>query len=88
MKPCRSAAVLAGSSGGREARRRLSAGQGAAWFAARDFEPMPTIGKGVEEIRTRDDSGTYRVIYTATLESRTRPMAPGVAAHQRQATSK
>ena len=30
-----------------------------------DFKPMPTIGKGVEEIRIRDDSGTYRVIYTA-----------------------
>ena len=32
-----------------------------------DFKPMPTIGKGVEEIRVRDDSGTYRVIYTARL---------------------
>src|ERR1041385_5959612 len=32
-----------------------------------DFKPMPTIGKGVEEIRIRDDSGTYRVIYTARL---------------------
>jgi phage-related protein len=30
-----------------------------------DFKPMPTIGKGVEEIRIRDDSGSYRVIYTA-----------------------
>lgn len=30
-----------------------------------DFKPMPTIGKGVEEIRVWDDSGTYRVIYTA-----------------------
>ena len=28
---------------------------------------MPAIGKGVEEIRVRDDSGTYRVIYTARL---------------------
>ena len=28
---------------------------------------MPTIGKGVEEIRVRDDSGAYRVIYTARL---------------------
>ena len=26
---------------------------------------MPTIGKGVEEIRIRDESGIYRVIYTA-----------------------
>jgi phage-related protein len=30
-----------------------------------DFKPMPSIGKGVEEIRVRDDSGIYRVIYTA-----------------------
>lgn len=28
---------------------------------------MPSIGKGVEEIRVWDDSGTYRVIYTARL---------------------
>jgi phage-related protein len=26
---------------------------------------MPTIGKGVEEIRVWDESGTYRVIYSA-----------------------
>jgi phage-related protein len=32
-----------------------------------DFKPMPTIGTGVEEIRVRDDSGIYRVIYTARL---------------------
>lgn len=32
-----------------------------------DFKPMPTIGKGVEEIRVWDESGTYRVIYTARL---------------------
>ena len=32
-----------------------------------DFKPMPTIGRGVEEIRVRDDSGAYRVIYTARL---------------------
>ena len=30
-----------------------------------DVKPMPTIGKGVEEIRVWDDSGTFRVIYTA-----------------------
>ncbi len=30
-----------------------------------DFKPMPTIGKGVEEIRVADDSGAYRVIYLA-----------------------
>lgn len=32
-----------------------------------DFKPMPSIGKGVEEIRVWDDSGIYRVIYTARL---------------------
>jgi len=32
-----------------------------------DFKPMPSIGKGVEEIRIWDDSGAYRVIYTARL---------------------
>lgn len=32
-----------------------------------DFKPMPIIGKGVEELRVWDDSGTYRVIYTARL---------------------
>ena len=28
---------------------------------------MPSIGKGVEEIRVWDDTGTYRVIYAARL---------------------
>ena len=28
---------------------------------------MPSIGKGVEEIRIWDDAGTYRVIYTARM---------------------
>lgn len=32
-----------------------------------DFKPMPSIGRGVEEIRVRDDSGAYRVIYTARV---------------------
>jgi len=30
-----------------------------------DFKPMPSIGRGVEEIRVWDERGTYRVIYTA-----------------------
>lgn len=30
-----------------------------------DFKPMPTVGKGVEEIRVAEDSGAYRVIYLA-----------------------
>ena len=34
---------------------------------ADDFKPMPSIGKGVEEIRVRDDSGIHLVIYTARL---------------------
>jgi phage-related protein len=33
-----------------------------------DFKPLPIIGKGVEEIRIWDDSGIYRVIYTAKFE--------------------
>lgn len=32
-----------------------------------DFKPMPSIGNGVEEIRIWDDSGAFRVIYTARL---------------------
>lgn len=32
-----------------------------------EFKPMPTVGRGVEEIRIRDDVGNYRVIYTARL---------------------
>ncbi len=32
-----------------------------------DFKPMPSIGKGVEEIRMWDDTGIYRVVYTARL---------------------
>lgn len=32
-----------------------------------DCKPMPAIGKGVEELRVWDDSGTFRVIYAARL---------------------
>lgn len=32
-----------------------------------DFKPMPAVGRGVEEIRIRDESGAYRVIYIARL---------------------
>ena len=32
-----------------------------------DFKPMPSIGKGVEELRVWDDAGTYRVVYAARL---------------------
>ncbi|MFO0698851.1 MAG: type II toxin-antitoxin system RelE/ParE family toxin [Nitrospira sp.] len=30
-----------------------------------DFKPMSSVGKGVEELRVWDDSGTYRVVYIA-----------------------
>ena len=32
-----------------------------------DFKPMPAVGPGVEEIRVRDSTGAYRVIYTARI---------------------
>ncbi len=32
-----------------------------------DCKSMPSIGKGVEEIRLWDEAGTFRVIYTACL---------------------
>lgn len=32
-----------------------------------DFKPMPSIGKGVEEIRVWDEVDTYRVIYPARM---------------------
>ncbi|MFZ0742802.1 MAG: type II toxin-antitoxin system RelE/ParE family toxin [Terracidiphilus sp.] len=33
-----------------------------------DCKQIPSIGRGVEEIRIWDQSGTYRVIYTARLK--------------------
>jgi phage-related protein len=30
-----------------------------------DWKPMTTVGKGVLEVRIRDESGAFRVIYTA-----------------------
>jgi len=30
-----------------------------------DWKPMPTIGQGVREIRIRDISGAFRVVYVA-----------------------
>jgi phage-related protein len=35
--------------------------------APRDWKPMPTVGIGVREIRIRDASGAYRVLYLPTL---------------------
>jgi phage-related protein len=33
-----------------------------------DWKPMKTVGAGVREIRVRDTSGAFRVIYIAALE--------------------
>jgi phage-related protein len=30
-----------------------------------DWKPMPSVGVGVQEIRVRDETGAYRVIYVA-----------------------
>lgn len=30
-----------------------------------DFKPMPSVGRGVEEIRIRDAGGAFRVFYVA-----------------------
>jgi len=31
-----------------------------------DWKPMPSVGSGVREVRIRDQSGAFRVIYLAT----------------------
>ncbi|MDP3089588.1 MAG: type II toxin-antitoxin system RelE/ParE family toxin [Nitrospira sp.] len=33
-----------------------------------DWTPMPAVGLGVNEIRVRDESGGYRVLYLAKFE--------------------
>jgi phage-related protein len=33
-----------------------------------DFRPMPTIGPGAQEIRVRDASGAFRVIFIARFQ--------------------
>ncbi len=33
-----------------------------------DFKPLSTIGKGVWELRIRDEAGQFRVIYLAKLK--------------------
>lgn len=33
----------------------------------RDWKPMTTIGQSVREIRVRDESGVFRLIYVATF---------------------
>ena len=37
-------------------------------YAPDDWKPMPSIGSGVCEIRLRDRSGAFRVIYLARLD--------------------
>lgn len=37
-------------------------------FDPNDWKPMKTVGPGVREIRVREASGAYRVIYIATLK--------------------
>ncbi|MER8761851.1 MULTISPECIES: type II toxin-antitoxin system RelE/ParE family toxin [unclassified Mesorhizobium] len=32
-----------------------------------DWKPMATIGKGVQEIRIRDEAGAFRLIYVAKV---------------------
>ena len=34
-----------------------------------DWKPLGAVGRGVREIRIRDDSGQFRVIYLANLEN-------------------
>ena len=33
--------------------------------APTDWKPMPTVGEGAQEIRIRDESGVFRVLYVA-----------------------
>jgi len=33
-----------------------------------DFKPLPTVGAGAYEIRTRDAAGAFRVVYVAKFE--------------------
>lgn len=51
-----------------------------------DFKSMPSIGKGVEEIRVPDDTGAYQIIYTARLTDRI--IVLHVFAKKTQTTSK
>ncbi len=37
-------------------------------FEPDDWKPMPTIGEGVREIRIRDKTGAFRVVYVAKFE--------------------
>jgi phage-related protein len=37
-------------------------------FEPDDWKPMPTIGEGVREIRIREKTGAFRVVYVAKFE--------------------
>ena len=66
--PRRLAQASAGVPRRRAAGRRLTAGKIQRGDQPDDFKPMPALGKGVEELRIWDESGTYRVLYTARLK--------------------
>ena len=34
-------------------------------FRSDDWKPIPTVGSGVREIRVRDETGAFRVVYLA-----------------------
>lgn len=34
----------------------------------RDFKPLPSVGAGAYELRVRDESGAFRVIYVAKFD--------------------
>lgn len=36
-------------------------------FLPSDWKPMATLGRGVQEIRIRDEAGAFRVIYVANF---------------------
>ncbi|MBI5751684.1 MAG: type II toxin-antitoxin system RelE/ParE family toxin [Hydrogenophilales bacterium] len=37
-------------------------------LAPGDWKPLAAVGKGIKEIRIRDEAGTFRVVYVAKLE--------------------
>jgi phage-related protein len=39
-------------------------------FEPTDWKPMKTVGESVREIRLRDKSGAFRILYLATLPDR------------------
>ncbi|MCA1662598.1 MAG: type II toxin-antitoxin system RelE/ParE family toxin [Novosphingobium sp.] len=51
-------------------RSRVSIERSPAGERTGDWKPMKTVGAGVREIRVREASGAFRVIYLATLPDR------------------